>query len=144
MAKAKKDPLFTVFDSTELERDVALIDRVKEKFGVKNDKDICAYLHIHKSVLSEIRGQYAKEQAAKPGRADFGKAKPRLLTPWQRLVAFDHLGYAWARDAAMMLFPEDMREELLRRDNERAMAVIQSDPTKEDDAPPKGAATHGR
>ncbi len=142
MAKSKKDPLFTVFDSTELERDIALIDRVKDKFGIKNDKDVCAYLHIHRSVLSEIRSHYAKELAEEK---DFGKGK-RTLTPWQRLIAFDHLGYAWARDAAMMLFPEDMRDELLRRDNARAMAAIEAGAEAASEevpqSPPDGAATH--
>ena len=35
-----KDPLFTVFDSTELERDLALIDRVREKFTLPSDKEV--------------------------------------------------------------------------------------------------------
>ena len=36
----EKDPLFTVFGTTELERDIALMDRVKEKFGMKQDRDL--------------------------------------------------------------------------------------------------------
>ena len=42
-----KDPLFTVFDSTELERDLALIDRVKEKFNLPSDKDVADWLGVH-------------------------------------------------------------------------------------------------
>ena len=36
----EKDPLFTVFGTTELERDIALMDRVKEKFGVALEPEV--------------------------------------------------------------------------------------------------------
>ena len=68
-----KDPLFTVFDSTELERDLALIDRVKEKFNLPSDKDVADWLGVHKSVISEIRS-YAKSldnHRRSPGAAPF-------------------------------------------------------------------------
>lgn len=113
-----KDPLFTVFDSTELERDLALIDRVKEKFDLPSDKDVAEWLGVAKSILSEIRG-YAK---AVPCDQWEGRTPPRSLTALQRLRAFDRLGYAWARDALMTAFPDAVKEDLIMIDNERSMA----------------------
>lgn len=113
-----KDPLFTVFDSTELERDLALIDRVKEKFDLPSDKDVAEWLGVSKSILSEIRG-YAK---AVPSGQREGRTPPRSLTALQRLRAFDRLGYAWARDALMTAFPDAVKEDLIMIDNERSMA----------------------
>ncbi len=116
---ATKDPLFTIFDSTELERDIALMDRVKEKFELKSDSGLARMIGAHKSVLSEIRS-YAKSVAN--GNTPEGKA--RTLTALQRLRAFNHLGYAWARDALMAAFPEAVREELRKSDNERTHANV--------------------
>ena len=113
-----KDPLFTVFDSTELERDLALIDRVKEKFNLPSDKDVADWLGVHKSVISEIRS-YAK--AVEQSKED-GRTPPRSLTALQRLRAFDRQGYAWARDALMTAFPDAVKDDLLKIDNERAQA----------------------
>lgn len=113
-----KDPLFTVFDSTELERDLALIDRVKEKFTLPSDKEVADWLGVHKSVISEIRS-YAKAVANSKGE---GRTPPRSLTALQRLRAFDRLGYAWARDALMTAFPDAVKDDLLKIDNERAQA----------------------
>ncbi len=113
----QKDPLFTIFDSTELERDIALMDRVKDKFDIKSDKELALKIGAHHTVLSEIRS-YAKEVAA--GKQPDGKA--RALTALQRLRAFDHLGYAWARDALMAAFPASVRDELRKNDNERIKA----------------------
>lgn len=113
-----KDPLFTVFDSTELERDLALLDRVREKFSLPSDSEVALWLGVSKSVLSEIRS-YAKsvEQNGEDGRSP-----PRSLTALQRLRAFDRLGYAWARDALMTAFPDAVKDDLLKIDNERAQA----------------------
>ena len=113
-----KDPLFTVFDSTELERDLALIDRVKDKFNLPSDKEVADWLWVHKSVISEIRS-YAKAVAT--GK-DEGRSPPRSLTAVQRLRAFDRLGYAWARDALMTAFPDAVKDDLIKIDNERAQA----------------------
>ena len=110
----KRDPLFTVFDTTDLERDVALMDRVKEKYGAKSDLRLAELIGANKTVLSEIRS-YAKAVAS--GKAYEGK--PRTLTAFQRLRGFDRLGYAWARDALLAAFPTAYREELLNSDNER-------------------------
>lgn len=96
-----KDPLFTVFDSTELERDLALMDRVKEKFNIGSEKELAEWLGVHKSILSEIRS-FAK--AVRERQAD-GRTSPRSLTALQRLRASDRLGYAWARDALDDSFP---------------------------------------
>ena len=109
-----RDPLFTVFETTELERDIALMDRVKEKYGAKSDLRLAKLIGANKTVLSEIRS-YAKAVAS--GKAYEGK--PRMLTGFQRLRCFDRLGYAWARDALLAAFPTAYREELLKSDNER-------------------------
>ena len=58
----KRDPLFTVFETTELERDIALMDRVKEKLAITSDAKLAVYIGANKSVLSEIRS-YAKAVA---------------------------------------------------------------------------------
>ena len=118
----EKDPLFTVFGTTELERDIALMDRVKEKFGMKQDRDLAELLGVNKSILSEIRS-YAKSVAT--GNAPEGKH--RCLTPLQRLKAFNHLGYAWARDALIAIFPENLQNDLLKIDNERTRAHVEKD-----------------
>ena len=110
----KRDPLFTVFDTTDLERDIALMDRVKEKYGAKSDLRLAKLIGANKTVLSEIRS-YAKAVAT--GKPYDGK--PRTLTGFQRLRGFDRLGYAWARDALLAAFPTAYREELLNSDNER-------------------------
>lgn len=115
-----KDPLFTIFGTPELERDIALMDRVKEKFDLKSDRELAEMIGAHKSVLSEIRS-YAKGVAS--GTPPEGKA--RALTALQRLRAFDHLGYAWARDALMAAFPDAVREALVKSDNERTKAHVE-------------------
>ena len=135
-----KDPLFTVFDSTELERDLALIDRVKEKFNLPSDKDVADWLGVHKSVISEIR-TYAKSL---DNITDDRRAPPRSLTALQRLRAFDRLGYAWARDALMTAFPDAVKDDLLKIDNERAQANFRAshdgqEPDKADGPAPKVA-----
>ena len=113
-----KDPLFTVFDSTELERDLALIDRVREKFTLPSDKEVADWLGVSKSVISEIRS-YAKSVVQS---REEGRGPPRSLTALQRLRAFDRLGYAWARDALMTAFPDAVKDDLIKIDNERAQA----------------------
>ncbi|TXT28327.1 MAG: hypothetical protein FD131_3192 [Rhodocyclaceae bacterium] len=118
----QKDPLFTMFDSTELERDIALMDRVKEKFDMKSDRELSDMLGANKTVLSEIRSN-AKAVA---NGVELG-GKPRALTALQRLRAFDRLGYAWARDALMAAFPDSVREELVKSDNERTKAHVAAD-----------------
>lgn len=125
---SQKDPLFTVWDSTELERDLALMDRVKLKFGIKSDRELADWLGANKSVISEIR-RYAKEQAKYKLGQWVGEVKPppRSLTALQRLRAFDRLGYAWARDALMTAFPDSVREDLLEIDNERSRANAQAE-----------------
>lgn len=117
-----KDPLFTVFNSTELERDLALIERVKLKFNIF-DKEVAGWLGVSKSVISEIRS-YGK--AVERREAD-GLKPPRSLTALQRLRAFDRLGYAWARDALMTAFPDEVKEDLIKIDNERAQANFRAE-----------------
>ena len=119
----KRDPLFTVFDTTDLERDVALMDRVKEKYGAKSDLRLAELIGANKTVLSEIRS-YAKAVAS--GKTYEGK--PRMLTGFQRLRCFDRLGYAWARDALLAAFPTAYREELLKSDNERIESRLGAEP----------------
>ena len=108
-----------MFDSTELERDIVLMDRVKEKFNLKHDRELAEMLGANRTVLSEIRS-YAKAVA----NGQEQDAKPRALTSLQRLRAFDRLGYAWARDALMMAFPNAVREELVKSDNDRTKAHV--------------------
>ena len=121
-----KDPLFTVWDSTELERDLALMDRVKLKFNLPSDKELAKWLGVNKTIISGIRA-YAKtvEQMQNESGATTVSdlpPPPRSLTSLQRLRAFDRLGYAWARDALMTAFPDSVREDLRKIDNERAKA----------------------
>lgn len=118
----QKDPLFSMFDSTELERDIALMDRVKEKFDMKSDRELADMLVANKTVLSEIR---SNAKAVANGFELVGK--PRALTALQRLRAFDRLGYAWARDALMAAFPDSVREELVKSDNERTKAHLSAE-----------------
>lgn len=125
-----KDPLFTLFSTTELERDVALLDRVKEKFKLKSDAKLALMIGANKAVLCELRSQ---AKAAAAGEAITGKV--RQLTVPQRLRAFDKLGYAWARDAFMFAVPEAIRQPLLDRDNDRATENMSADET--------GAGTSG-
>jgi hypothetical protein len=113
MPPKKKDPLFTMFDSTELERDLELLDRVKAKFDIKSERQLAEFLDINKTTLSEIRSEL--------------NPKGRKLTALQRLRAFNHLGYAWARDALMAIFPDDWRDDLLKSDNERTKDGIVAD-----------------
>ena len=119
----KRDPLFTVFDTTDLERDVALMDRVKEKYGAKSDLRLAELIGANKTVLSEIRS-YAKAVAS--GQPYEGR--PRTLTGFQRLRGFDRLGYAWARDALLAAFPTAYRDELLKSDNERIESQLDAEP----------------
>ena len=119
----KRDPLFTVFDTTELERDIALMDRVKEKYGAKSDLRLAKLIGANKTVLSEIRS-YAK--AVANGQSYEGKQ--RTLTAFQRLRCFDKLGYAWARDALLAAFPTAYRELLLKSDNERIESRLGAEP----------------
>lgn len=115
------DPLFTVWNSTELQRDLALMDRVKEKFSIGSDRELAEWLGVNKGVISEIR-RYSK--MVDQGESD-GTEPPRSLTALQRLRAFDRLGYAWARDALMTAFPDMVKNDLLKIDNERARAKMQ-------------------
>ena len=119
----KRDPLFTVFETTELERDIALMDRVKEKLAITSDAKLAVYIGANKSVLSEIRS-YAKAVAS--GQPYEGR--PRTLTGFQRLRGFDRLGYAWARDALLAAFPTAYRDELLKSDNERIESQLDAEP----------------
>ena len=133
-----KDPLFTVFDPTELERDLALMDRVKEKFNIGSEKELAEWLGVHKSILSEIRS-FAK--AVRERQAD-GRTPPRSLTALQRLRAFDRLGYAWARDALMTAFPDAVKDDLIKIDNERSKAnfrASRTDALADDDVGPEVA-----
>lgn len=114
------DPLFTVFSTTQLERDIALLDRVKEKFAL-TDRLLGEMLGINKTVLSDIR-RYAK--ALSKGGPVPGTLKPRMLTSLQRVRAFDRLGYAWARDALTLAFPDSVRDEMLKTDNARTAAQM--------------------
>ena len=116
------DLLFSMFDSTELERDIALIDRLKDKFGCKSDKEVALMLKMDHTVLSAVRRSARQvEKEGKPG------AKARTLTPVQRLRGFDRLGYAWARQTLFVIFPDEVAHELVQKDNERTLAAMEAE-----------------
>lgn len=127
--KNEIDLLFTI-STSEIARDNALLDRIKEKFGITSERELGVFLEINKSVLAEVR-TYGKQVEA----GDV-LTKPRLLTVPQRLRAFDHLGYAWTRDIVMLLVPEALRKDLVHSDNKRTK---ESDPEK----PPQRARRAG-
>ena len=108
-----KDPLFTI-NTSQIERDNALLDGVKEKFEIQSERELGEFLGIGKTTLADVRA-YGKQ--VKAGGAV--TVKPRTLTAAQRLHAFDHIGYAWTRDAVMWLFPEALSRELEHEYNER-------------------------
>lgn len=109
----EKDLLFTIC-SSQIARDNALLDRVKDKFEIKSERALGEFLEISTTTLADIRA-YGKQVAA-GGEVT---VKERTLTAAQRLRAFDHVGYGWTRDAVMWLFPDAIREEFVHQDNER-------------------------
>lgn len=111
--KQERDLLFTI-DSSQIARDNALLDRVKEKFEIESERQLSKFLNISTTTLADIRA-YGK-QVAGGGEVT---VKERTLTAAQRLRAFDHVGYGWTRDAVMWLFPDAISKEIVQKDNER-------------------------
>jgi len=87
----------------EADDDNALLDRFKKKFNIVHDAEVARILGCSRGLLPDIRNP----------------EKPRKLTPLQKLRIYDHLGYAWARNALIALFPEKLAEDMRRWDNER-------------------------
>jgi hypothetical protein len=85
--------------------DNALLDRLKETFGIEHDADVARMIGCARQALSDIRSPNSS----------------RKLTPYQKLCIYDRLGYAWARDALIALFPEKTSAAMRRWDNERTL-----------------------
>ena len=117
------DLLFTMFESTLLERDIALVDRLKDKFGFKSDKEVAAMLKMDHTSLSAVR-RCARQVEESGGELT---GKERMLTTLQRLRGFDRLGYAWARQSLFVLFPDELAHELVQKDNERTLATLEAE-----------------
>lgn len=71
--------------------DSELLNAVKEKLGKRRDVELAELLRISKSVVSEVR------------------ANRRKLPDYSRVVAFDLLGYEWAKMALKYVFYDDLK-----------------------------------
>jgi hypothetical protein len=98
------EPVIPVTFQTPLD-DNALLDHLKETFGIEHDADIAKMIGCARQILSDIRSPNS----------------PRKLTPYQKLCIYDRLGYAWARDAMIALFPEKISAVMRHWDNERTL-----------------------
>lgn len=112
------NPILFTITTSELERDVALLDELRIELKL-SDAKIAMVIGANKTVLSELRSQ---AKAVTNGEQVAGKL--RSLTVSQRLRAFDKLGYAWARQAFMLAVPTATRDKLLAIDNERTQKNI--------------------
>ena len=97
--------------------DSELLDQVKAKFGIKDDKDLVKWIGLQRSSISEIRNGH------------------RHLPLKQKVECYDHLGYAWARDAILAMFPDETKEKLRQKDNERSVSSL-DDNVEMPSAPP--------
>lgn len=86
--------------------DSELLDKVKERFGIKDDKGLGEWIGLQRSSISEIRKGH------------------RNLPLKQKVECYDHLGYAWARDAILEMFPGETQETLRKKDNERSVSSL--------------------
>lgn len=104
--------------------DVELLNSLKKHFDMANDYQLCDLLGMSRSQISAVRA----------------KSNPRPLTSAQRVMAYDHLGYAWAREAMLALFPTGLKIKLRTLDIEKTKAHAATDKPKH--AP--GLAKEGR
>lgn len=86
-----------------MKTDCELLDALKEQFDLTLDYELCEFLDMSRTQISQVRT----------------KLNPRSLTIAQRIVAYDHLGYAWARQAMLDLFPDPIKEKLRAADIDR-------------------------
>jgi hypothetical protein len=71
--------------------DAELLDAVKEKSGKRSDVELAELLCVPRSVVSKAR------------------ANRRRLSDYTRVVAFDLLGYEWAKMALKYAFYDDLK-----------------------------------
>ena len=84
--------------------DGELLDALKKQFDLELDYQLGDLLNMSQTQISQVRA----------------KTNPRPLKAMQRIMAYDHLGYAWAREAIVDLFPEHIGHKL------RAMDIIKT------------------
>ena len=83
-----------------MKTDNELLDELKKQFDYEMDYQIGDLLGMSPAQISQVRS----------------KTNPRALTTKQRIIAYDHLGYAWAREAMLDLFPEQISLKLRAMD----------------------------
>ena len=84
--------------------DCELLDALKKQFDFALDYELCEFLEMSQTQISQVRS----------------KTNPRPLQTKQRVMIYDHLGYAWARGAIIDLFPEQVGHKL------RAMDILKT------------------
>ena len=83
-----------------MKTDNEVLDALKKQFDYEMDCQIGDLLDMSPTQISQVRS----------------KTNPRALTTKQRILAYDHLGYAWAREAMLDLFPEQISHKLRAMD----------------------------
>lgn len=91
--------------STPIASDNDLLDLVKRHFDLPNDFQLSKRIGIDDGNLSKIR------------------SGERPLSPIAKLKCYDVLGYVWAREAMLFLFPEDTASKVRESDNARTKAA---------------------
>lgn len=71
--------------------DSELLDAVKAKFGKRRDAELAELLRVARTVISETR------------------SSRRRLPAYARVVAFDLLGYEWAKMVLKYAFYDDLK-----------------------------------
>ena len=74
----KRDPLFTVFDTTELERDIALMDRVKENGYACIDEELQLGIKGYACPIFDINGKVIAALAFLSTKASLQDAEPMI------------------------------------------------------------------
>ena len=103
-----------------MKTDCELLDALKKHYDLKLDSGLCSWLGMSPTQISQVRS----------------KTSPRALTTKQRVIAYDHLGYAWAREAMLDLFPEHISQKLREMDNSKTKKYAAK--SKEKDEPLQG------
>ncbi|MEQ1595814.1 MAG: hypothetical protein ABL985_12020 [Casimicrobium sp.] len=95
--------------------DIELLNQVREKFQLKNNTQLASFCGLDGGL---VRGVMQSK---------------RSLGPLAKLRVADRLGYVWARDALLNLFPEDIAVKARSADNQRVSknARTKSTPNKE-------------
>ena len=90
-----------------MKTDVELLDAVKAEFDFANDCQLFDLLSMSRTQISGVRA----------------KTNPRSMTNTQPILAYNHLGYAWAREAMLALFPEELHQKWRAMDIKKTKAV---------------------